>query len=120
MSKRITGKINLKQLKHFEQTTSKGKKYICIPYEENKIFLGEKGAYLPFVAFEYKEPREHSSHYIRQSVSKEESEKMTEEEKKAVPFLGELKLWDNTPSEPAPNTMPVDKDFAVNEDDLPF
>lgn len=116
----ITGKINLGALKHVKME-QKGKsgmvQGIFIPFEVNKIHVGEKGIYLDIVAFENKTPSEYSTHMVKQSFSKEVREKMTQDEKNNQPILGNLKT---TPTQTesngdANNGVPVSPD-----DDLPF
>lgn len=116
----ITGKINLLNL-FVQKKMMPGKtgqvECLIIPIELNKLFVGEKGVYLDIVAFEIKEPKEgQSSHLIKQSFSREEREKMTDEQLKNVPILGNLNV-NNRPAEPEPvsstKTLEID-------DDLPF
>jgi len=116
----ITGKINLLNL--FAQKKMMAGKVgevecLIIPIEKNKLFVGEKGVYLDIVAFEIKEPKEgQSSHLVKQSFSKEDREKMTEEQLKNVPILGNLNV-NYKPAEPEPVSS---TDTLGAEDDLPF
>jgi hypothetical protein len=81
---RINGKLNLMNLKASIMNI-KGKlgpvECIVLPIELNKLFKGEKGIYLDLIAFEIEKPKEGNkdTHLVKQSFSKEEREKMTEE-----------------------------------------
>lgn len=89
----ITGKLNLAALQHvsMEVNGKNGKiKGIFLPIEVNKLFVGKNGAlYLDIVAFENK--TEFSTHIIKQSFNKKTREAMSEDERKALPILGNLK-----------------------------
>jgi hypothetical protein len=118
---RINGKLNLMNLKASIMNI-KGKlgpvECIVLPIELNKLFKGEKGIYLDLIAFEIEKPKEGNkdTHLVKQSFSKEEREKMTEEQLKALPILGNLRVWDGTAEgEPASSMAP-----ATEDDGLPF
>lgn len=75
-------------------TGKTGSKVACvvIPVEENNIFLSEKGGiYMDFACFELKEEKYGQSHLIKPSLTKEQRERMTEEERNAIPIVGSLK-----------------------------
>ena len=115
----ITGSINLRQLEHAFITTPKGRKAIVIPIENNKLTETEKGLYLPFVGFEFEDKSDKQykdTHLLKQSFSKEEREKMTEDEKKALPILGNARVGTSGQSE----STPKGSSEPVSEDDLPF
>lgn len=119
--KRVNLKINLMQLNAIRKTLS-GQlgpvECLVIPIEKNRLFVGEKGIYLDIVGFEIKEPKGESkdTHILKQSFSKEEREKMPEEELKNMPILGNLRIWDGfTESEPT-SSMEVQDEIS----DLPF
>ena len=89
----ITAKLNLRQLNHAFMTTPKGAKVLVIPIVDNHLFEGEKGIYLDLVGFEIKAPKEgEDTHILKQSFKKEELEKMTEEQRKALPILGNARV----------------------------
>jgi hypothetical protein len=95
----ITGKINLMNLhavKRFEKGVAGPIECLIIPIEKNKLFVGEKGVYLDLVAFEITNKKNDSkdTHLVKQSLSKEERELMTDEEIKAMPILGNLCVMD--------------------------
>lgn len=89
----ITGKINLSALKHVQMEVEgqNGKvKGMFIPYEANRLFVGEKSVSLDIIAFDSPKPEYKQTHAVKQSFSKEVREKMSEEEQKALPFIGSL------------------------------
>lgn len=115
----ITGKLNLLNLhavKRFEKGAAGPVECLIIPIEKNKLFIGEKGVYLDFIGFEIKEPKEGSkdTHIVKQSLSKEERENMTDEELKAMPILGNLSVWagggEKTPIS-STETLPANSDL---------
>lgn len=117
----ITLKIDLRQLHHALMTTPKGTKAIVIPIEQNKLFEGEKGVYLDIVGFEFEDKSDKKykdTHLLKQSFSKEEREKMTDEELKALPILGNARVGNSGGYSEAPPKGP--DTVAASEDDLPF
>jgi hypothetical protein len=91
---------------------------LVIPIAKNNLYVGEKGIYLDMVGFEIKTPKEGSkdTHLIKQSLSKDVREKMSEEELKAVPILGNMSIG-NASSGSDPVSSPV---AQPETDDLPF
>lgn len=117
----VIGKINLLNL-YSQKKMMKGKigdvECLIIPIEKNKLFVGEKGVYLDFIGFEIKEKKTDSkdTHLVKQSFSKEEREKMTEEQLRSVPILGNLCV--NLAFEEKP---PISSTETADADsDLPF
>lgn len=98
---------------------------LVIPIEENNIFISTdennrpKAAYLDLTAWELKNPKYEETHMIKQSLPKEVRERMTDEEKKAMPILGGLKPA-NFEAQNGASTC--DAPFAQAQDlqDLPF
>lgn len=118
---RISGKINLLNL-HAVRKMMPGQlgqvECLVIPIEKNKLFICEKGVYLDIVAFELqKKGDSKDTHLVKQSFSKEEREKMTDEQLKSMPVLGNLQVWSDTAqeSEPISSTQVMDEN-----DGLPF
>jgi len=116
----ISGKINLAKLAHV-QMEAKGKtgqvKGIFIPIEANNLFQGKDGnVYLDIICFDQVNDEYKQTHSIKQSLSKEVREKMTEEERKTQPFLGTLNTnWGGN------NDMPNAAGAPVKEGgDVPF
>lgn len=128
----ISIRLNLKQLKHVEREMQgqNGKKIKCliIPIEENLIYQGEKGAYLNLIAIEIKDRSKFSAdqkdtHLVKQDIPKEKYDAMNDDERKAMPILGNAILWGR--QEPAPNESAEISNSAVDsyleeKDDLPF
>jgi hypothetical protein len=100
--------------------TPKGTKVIVIPIAENNLFEGEKGLYLDIVGFERKEVKEgEDTHLLKQSFSKEKLAAMTDEAKKALPIIGNARVFGGQRSESEPKDA---NNGAVAEgiNDLPF
>ena len=119
---RILGKLNLAQLKgqvKVMQGQSGMIECLVLPLVANNLFKGEKGIYLDLIAFEIENKKGDSkdTHLVKQSLSKEIFEKMTDEEKKAMPIIGNLRVWDSTYSEAEPQTNMT---AQSESDDLPF
>jgi len=119
---KISSKINLLMLKGaiVKMNTKAGMAdCMVIPIEANNLFKGEKGLYLDLIGFDIATKKEgsHDTHIIKQSLSKEKRESMTEEELKAMPILGNHSVWSdgNTSQEPVTNPNPISE-----KDDLPF
>lgn len=72
-------------------------------------------------AIELQNPQYNDTHGIKPDIPKEKREAMTEEQRNAIPFIGNLR-----PIEPKPQaTMQVNSSIGVdafepNNDDLPF
>lgn len=119
----ITGSINLSAFNHvvMEAQGKKGKvKGIFIPLEANRLKQSDKGekcVYLNIVGFEMKEKKEWATHIVKQSLSKEVRDSMTEEEVREMPILGNFDV-DNTPGETS-NDAGGGKVFD-EKSDLPF
>ena len=120
----IGGKLNLAQLKHVVQKKkSKSGEIEClvIPIDSNHLFKGKDGnVYLDIVAFEIKEPKFDDTHVIKQSLPKEVREKMSEEEKHAMPIFGGLNTNLGSGSSQTPNNAAPDGATLDEDDDLPF
>nr|WP_296990309.1 hypothetical protein [Prevotella sp.] len=98
---------------------------LVIPIEENNIFVSTddnnrpKAAYLDLTAWALQNPKYDETHMIKQSLPKEVREKMTDEEKKAMPILGGMRPASFEVQNAATT---CDAPFAQtqNSDDLPF
>jgi hypothetical protein len=118
----ISTKINLAALKStaIMKLGKNNVECIVIPISQNQLYKSDKGAvYLDLVGFESK-PREGSkdTHLVKQSFSKDILAKMTEDEKRAMPILGNHIDWSKIQ-----NTSSNQEDGApliTEEDDLPF
>lgn len=125
----FNGKLNLLKLKKAGIMQIQGRtgvlRCLVIPVEDNNIFVTTdennhpKAAYLDLTAWALKNPKYEETHMIKQSLPKEVREKMTDEEKKAMPILGGLKPA-NFEAQNGASTC--DTPFAQAQDlsDLPF
>lgn len=108
----------VRNLKGKEQT----KRCLIIPVDEaDGMFLGEKGCYLSMTAIELVNPQYKDTHCIKVDIPKEQREKMTEDEKNAIPILGNLRPIPQKPQATMNVQGEVDGSmFAENPDELPF
>jgi hypothetical protein len=132
----ISSRLNLTLLKHVrrEMTGQNGKKIdvLIIPIDENNLYKGEKGVYLDLTSIEIKDkskqqPGQKDTHLIKQSLPREVYDKLTDEQKNALPILGNTIDWSKVaPSEPQPqqsselSSSAIDQYQDDKEDDLPF
>lgn len=98
------------------------KRCLIIPVDEaDGVFLGEKGCYLNMTAIELQNPQFNDTHGIKPDIPKELRDQMTEEEQKAIPFIGNLRPIIAKPQPTMTVTGEVDAEaFVENTDDLPF
>lgn len=96
------------------------KRCIVIPVDDNpSMFLGEKGCYLNAVAYETANRQFGDTHFLKPDMPKEVRDRMTEDERAALPILGNMR-----PVKPA--QMPVTGNISADstdgqaDDDLPF
>lgn len=119
-------RLNLLALKGAGVARVKGKSgmevpCLVVPIQMANLYLGEKGCYLNLNAWENRDGvtgQYGDTHGIKQSIPKERLEKMTEEERKALPFLGNMR-----PRVVQQSQMPVETTVSVSADDtndLPF
>lgn len=125
----FNGKLNLLKLKRAGIMQIQGRngvlRCLVIPVEDNNIFVTTdennhpKAAYIDLTAWELKNPKYDETHMIKQSLPKEVREKMTDEEKKAIPILGGLKpvIFE---SHNAASSCAAPIAQTQNSDDLPF
>lgn len=98
------------------------KRCLIIPVDEaDGMFLGENGCYLNMTAIELQNPQYNDTHGIKPELPKEKREQMTEDELKAIPFIGNLRPLKEKPQATMNVTGEVDaSQFTENTDDLPF
>ena len=93
------------------------KRCICIPIDDNpSIFLGEKGCYLNLTANEVENSQYGDTHYVKGDIPKEQYDKMTEEQRRAYPILGNMRPIG--PKQQAVTQEAVPE--GQQDDDLPF
>lgn len=131
--------VNLLRLNGAFVSNLKGKattkRCLCIPIDEAHLFLGEKGCYLNLNAWETREESPYGdTHYLKQRFSKEVGDAMTEEQRRAIPIVGNMKPKqgygpDGQPvqtQQPAPQPATVTEqqqqhdELPQRDDDLPF
>lgn len=96
------------------------KRCLCIPIDEAHLYEGEKGVYLNLNMWATKDSKYGDSHYLTLNLPKEVRDAMTEEQKKSLPILGNVKVIELPPRQlqeaveiPAPQSND-------DLDDLPF
>lgn len=123
------GKIDFLKLKNACVISVNGKsgakKGVFVPIEDNDLFVTTdennkaKGAYFNFAVFENKQVGKYGdTHMIKQSIGKDARSKMSDEEKRSIPILGNMK-----PMELQNASQAVEAPVAPlvqEEDDLPF
>ena len=121
---KFNGKIDLKKFKNAFAANIKGKaatkQCVCIPIEDNYLFVGEKGIYFDFVCREISEDkrRDATTHIIAPSVPKEVYDAMTDEQKKSLPILGNLSEFQE-PKMAITETVEVEQN-ETPDGELPF
>lgn len=101
-------------VKDLKGKTGAVKRCLIIPVEDSGMFLGEKGCYLNMTAIEMREAKYNDTHCVKVSLSKEQYEAMTEEERNNTPIIGGM-------HEIKANPKPIDTSAVVSDDDdLPF
>lgn len=103
-------KLNLSNLKgvvRFEAAETGPVECLIIPIEANHLFKGKSGIYLDLTAFELKEIKDNQTHLIKQSLPKEVYQGQTEEEKRAMPILGNVATFEAVSSEPVISPEPL-------------
>lgn len=123
----ISLRLNLAKFPHvlMKKKGKSGKEIegIFIPIENARLFKSDKGnVFLDVVGFEIKNPKEgqDDTHILKQSLSKDERDKMSEEEKQAMPIIGNARVSSyNGEGSPTGNAE-LGKTFSADDDDLPF
>ena len=95
---------------------------LVIPLDANHITKSANGDYyLNMIAWENSKLKDGKTHLIKQSLSKEVREKMSDEQIKNMPILGDVKNME--PKEKEIESYSVEQpvqDEPEKEDDLPF
>lgn len=103
------------------QGKSATKRCLCIPIDDNPaLFLGEKGCYLDLLAYATENNQYGDTHLLKVSLPKTVREKMTDEERRAQPIVGNVRPF----VPPTPVQMSVTGTAVAAPDDdndgLPF
>jgi len=117
-------RIDLLKLKGAVLRNLKGKTAtklcLIIPVDDAEgMFLGEKGCFLNMTAIEILNPQYNDTHGIKPDIPKEQRDAMTEEQRKAIPFIGNLRPIEPKPQQAIQVSGTIGQDVFVN-DDLPF
>jgi hypothetical protein len=122
----ITLKLNLTALKHgLVKGKTEGEEILCIPIKLNQLYKSEKGnVYFDIVGFEFEDKSDKQykdTHLLKQSFSKEALAAMTDEQKKAMPIIGNARVNSGQAQhvESAPNSV-TGGAVANGVNDLPF
>ena len=103
-------------------TNPKGEAVDCliIPIKDNHLYESERGdIYLTLTAWENERLKDGKTHLIKQSFNKEARERMSEEEKKSIPILGDMKPIGQEKRE-MPTYSVGQPAASHNDGDLPF
>lgn len=86
-------KLDLKKLNGVRLVMAEGQKCVLIPTEANKsIYVGEKGIYLNLTATALKQEGQYGdTHFIKGNIDKEVYNSLSDEEKKALPIIGNMR-----------------------------
>lgn len=123
-----SGKINLLRFPNACIVSVKGrtqtKRGVFIPIDDNHVFVSAdeegkpRGAYIKFIAWDNERTSQYGdTHSLRQSIDREDRDRMTEEEQRAVPFFGNMKPF--VPQNAASFVQTTTAEVAA-QDDLPF
>ncbi len=83
-------KLNNAFLRNFTGKTAT-KRCICIPVDDNpEMYLGEKGTYLNLTAIETVNSQFGDTHYVKGNIPREVYDKLSEDQRKAIPILGNI------------------------------
>lgn len=125
-------KLDLQKLNgaflHNLQGKTGTKRCLVIPVDDANLFVGQKGTYLDIIAYSKDNPKFGESHNLRQSISGDKYNSMTDEEKKAIPYIGDMRVMTQQSNSPQntvqpqqtvqqtffnddSNTLPVDNEF---------
>ncbi len=132
----ISIKLNLTKLTHvrkmFKDKEGNETECLVIPIDKNKLQRSTKegydNVYYDLAAFELKEPRRNDNgnltqtHLVKRSLSKQERDNMSQEEKNELPIIGnlvDLDKFGNKQNE-TPNDAGGGQVFGTDTNDLPF
>lgn len=97
------------------------KRCLIIPVDDNpSMYLGTKGCYLNLEAWETREQKYDDTHFVKPSLPKEVREAMTEEQRNAVPILGNMRPMKKSEAQQMTVAGSMGADSFEDDDDLPF
>lgn len=101
------------------QGNTMAKRCIIIPVDDDPgIYLGDKGCYLDMVAVELRSPKFDDTHMVKSNIPKEARELLTEEQRRELPTLGNMRPLQVQQQQMQVNGVAT---FAEDEDtSLPF
>lgn len=115
-------RINLQKLNSAAVLNIKGKtqtkRCLVIPIDDNDcMFLGMKGCYIEITAVESPNNQYGATHMLKPNIPEEVYKAMSDEERQAIPILGNMK-----PLKPKEQqvTGSMNMEDVANQDDLPF
>lgn len=88
---------------------------LVIPIEDAYLYAGDKGVYLDTLVYENKDNSYGDTHLVKQSIPKKIFEAMSEEERRQIPILGNIRPMASKTITAAPTIEP-----DQISDDLPF
>ena len=107
-------------MKNLTGRSGQAKRCIIIPVDDNpSMYLGEKGCYLSMSAFETQGSQYGNTHMVKPDIPKELREQMTEEQRMAVPVLGNMRPMQATAMQ-VQGTVNMDAPENQPNNDLPF
>lgn len=117
--KNLSIKIDLLKIKHTGITNLLNKKKekikcLVIKLDNEDLYVGEKGIYLNLTGYAVEESKFNQTHILKINYDKDFFSKMTEEERKNTPIIGNIKEFEKKEIE---TTL---KDVINEEEDLPF
>lgn len=117
----ITSTITLSAFKNavvIKHGKNKDVECLLIPLDQNGLKNGEYGVQFETVGFPFdNKGKGKATHIIKQSFPKDVLDKMSEEEKKAMPIFGNHVDWDKASGSGQAAQAPAP---SVDEDSLPF
>lgn len=116
-------KLNLLALPGASVANLKGKtatkQCLVIPIADADLYVGQKGCYLNLTAVETQNSQYGDTHFVRQNLSKDAYAALTEEQRKAIPILGNVKPQ-VFQQQTVPQNFVEAAQFVDGEENLPF
>lgn len=117
--KNLSVRIDLLKVKHsgIANLINKKKekiKYLVIKLDNEDLYIGEKGVYLNLTGYAVDEAKFNQTHILKINYDKEFFNKMSDEEKKNTPIIGNIKEFEK---KEISETL---KDVICEEEDFPF